>query len=328
MSALEVNGGIRVSHLLPSIKEHQEYHRIKSDPEQHLPAVKAIAQRHGVPLVDMHPFSTGSTIVYGLNENTVLKLYSPLYPDDQITELGALQHVSGRLDVPTPDVLAHGFQDGWPYLVMSRLSGHAMIDVWDTLTAADRLSLCTDIARILAQLHGLPVDGLQLPHLPWDDFLRLRIRNAQTHHKGYKASEALIAQLPGFLNTIRWDTKPHPAISLLHTECHFYHILVEQRRGTWSLSGLIDFEPAMIGDPEYDLANVPVFLIRGDGPLLRAFLQAYGYPDHAIDPALVARMMGHVLLHRYCDLAWYFRIFPELHGAHTLEELQKRWFPI
>jgi hygromycin-B 7''-O-kinase len=42
------------------------------------------------------------------------------------------------------------------------------------------------------------------------------------------------------------------------------HLLVTQTASGWRLSGLIDFEPAMRGDREYEFAAIGVFVAEAD----------------------------------------------------------------
>jgi hypothetical protein len=57
------------------------------------------------------------------------------------------------------------------------------------------------------------------------------------------------------------------------------HLLVgEGPGGRWRLSGLVDFEPAMRGEREYEFVAVGVFVAEGDARFLTQTLTAYGYP--------------------------------------------------
>jgi hygromycin-B 7''-O-kinase len=65
---------------------------------------------------------------------------------------------------------------------------------------------------------------------------------------------------------------------LLCTEVMREHLLVsEDPAGAWRLSGLIDFEPAMRGEREYEFASVGVFVAEGDARFLTRTLASYGY---------------------------------------------------
>ena len=101
------------------------------------------------------------------------------------------------------------------------------------------------------------------------------------------------------------------------------HLLVTEAAGEWALSGLFDFEPAMRGAPEYELAAVGVFVSCGEPRYLRALLRAYGYRDDELDERLARRLLGYAIVHRYSHLRWYLERLPAL-DAPTLDALARR----
>jgi hygromycin-B 7''-O-kinase len=73
-------------------------------------------------------------------------------------------------------------------------------------------------------------------------------------------------QIPRFLDGAELPSRP-PV--LLHTEVMRQHLLTAQGpEGAWPLSGLIDFEPAMRGEREYEFVGVGVFVADGDSRFL------------------------------------------------------------
>src|SRR5438309_8349658 len=54
----------------------------------------------------------------------------------------------------------------------------------------------------------------------------------------------------------------------------YEHLVVSP--GTWTLSGLLDFEQAMIGDRAYEFVTVGLLVSRCDPRLLGRILAAYG----------------------------------------------------
>ncbi len=121
--------------------------------------------------------------------------------------------------------------------------------------------------------------------------------------------------------------RPRVQHVLLHTEIMREHLTVDETGSTPTLAGLFDFEPAMLGAPEYEFASVGLFVACGDGRALRRVLLAYGYAPHALDEALQCRFMAYALLHRYSNLRWYLERIPA-DGATTLEQLATRWWPL
>jgi hygromycin-B 7''-O-kinase len=89
------------------------------------------------------------------------------------------------------------------------------------------------------------------------------------------------------------------------------------------LTGLVDFEPSMIGGREYEFASVGIFFAAGDGELLRTALDEAGCPR---DAALSRRLCGYALLHRYSHLGWYLERMPPRPGVDSFDALAAQWF--
>lgn len=106
------------------------------------------------------------------------------------------------------------------------------------------------------------------------------------------------------------------------------HVLAVQGAAGWSLSGVINFEPAMIGAAEYEFGAVGLFLTCGSGPALRTLLRAYGYRDSELRESLQRRFLAYTLLHRYSNLRRYLELLPPPGSVTTLEGLAARWWAL
>lgn len=87
----------------------------------------------------------------------------------------------------------------------------------------------------------------------------------------------------------------------------------------WRLTGLFDFEPAMIGDRAYDFVGVGLFVTRGDPDLLARLAGAYG---RTFEPS---ELLAYTLLHVYSNLPWYLREL-RVPAEGTLLSLAEAWF--
>jgi hygromycin-B 7''-O-kinase len=156
--------------------------------------------------------------------------------------------------------------------------------------------------------------------IDWPQFLRDQ-RETCVERQASKGLHAhWLDQLDDFLR--RWFPEDDGRRVLLHTEVMREHLLADNHDGTWRLTGLVDFEPAMIGAPEYEFASVGIFVACAEPGLFRACLDAYGMkPDADQAP----RIMAYALLHRYSNLRWYLERLPSPQTA-TLESLARSWF--
>jgi hygromycin-B 7''-O-kinase len=104
---------------------------------------------------------------------------------------------------------------------------------------------------------------------------------------------------------------------LLHTEVTLENLVVSP--GTWTLSGLLDFETAMTGDRPYEFAASGLWIPHGDPRLLGRLLAAYG-------PRFGPReLLAYTLLHVHSNLPGCLSEFPAP-SKSTLDSLALTWF--
>jgi aminoglycoside phosphotransferase (APT) family kinase protein len=63
---------------------------------------------------------------------------------------------------------------------------------------------------------------------------------------------------------------------LCHNDLHEGNLLLLKRAGRWQVSGVLDVENAVAGDPLLDLAKTDYYAIRGDPVKRRSLLEGYG----------------------------------------------------
>jgi hygromycin-B 7''-O-kinase len=308
--------------MLPPVTAEDAFTTVCQDDAALRPGVEQLCRRLGVDVPGLTRFAAGSRPVYAASD-LVLKLFPPTDLDGGRVEVGVLAAVQGKLPIPTPWVHATGEHDGWGYVLMSRLPGVALDTVWARVSTRDRDGLAVQLGETIAVLHQLPP-----PEIPgwwpadWPGFVARQRADCVGEQRSLGLPEPWAAQLAGFLDAVALPSRP-PV--LLHTEVMSQHLLVTESAGGWGLSGLIDFEPAMRGDREYEFVAVGVFVAEGDARFLTRTLTAYGYGRDQLGPELRRRLLAWGILHRYSHLAGWLRRLPEPAGP-TLGALADRWF--
>ncbi|MGW6908847.1 phosphotransferase family protein [Streptomyces sp. NPDC054940] len=304
--------------MLPPVETDEDWDAVVPDETIMRPGVEDLCARLGLGGAPLTRFTDGSQPVYAVGDEHVLKLFPGAAAQDGIAEGRVLSHLQGLLPVPTPRVHDAGpYKNGWQYVLMSRLRGESLAGAWDRLPRADRERLVAGIGEALAVLHAVdpaPLTDVLGPG-DWGAFVDRQSAGAVAQQRGHDLSAAWLEQIPEFLASVPLPRTPRPA--LLHTEVMRQHFLVDPDGPR--LTGLFDFEPAMIGDRAYDFVGVGLFVTRGDPHLLARLTKSYGT---VFDPA---ELLAYTLLHVYSNLPWYLR---EL-GAPpdgTLESLAESWF--
>jgi hygromycin-B 7''-O-kinase len=311
--------------LFPPAGDARAYEAVARDDAGLAAGTREILARHGLAAADCARFEDGSLPVYAVGRTRVLKLYPPVYAGERAIESAALSAVEGRLPVPTPRVEATGTLDGWGYVLMSRLAGRPLARAWGAIPARERRRLASSLGEALSALHALPVPPPDVPRPDWASFVREQAGSAVERQRARGLGEPWLGRIEAFLAETPLPSVP-PA-GLLHTEVMREHLLAEEGPGGWTLTGLFDFEPAMVGAPDYEFASVGLFVASGEPGVLRDVLLAYGTPRHAIDASLSRRFLACALLHRYANLPWYLRRVPPPAGVSTLASLAEVWWP-
>ena len=311
----------------PLVATAADFDAIARDEPKLRPGVDAILEGNGLGGAHVVRFADGSLPVYAVGDELVLKLYPPVFLHERDTEAGVLGALEGRLPIPTPGLEAVGALDGWGYVLMRRLRGESLAVAWPRIAPDDRVRLCAALGEALASLHAIRGPALaSLPPRDWSSFVREQCASSAERQRGRGLSASWVDQIDPFLESVVLEPPAVPV--LLHTEVMREHLLVERTNEGWSLSGLFDFEPAMRGAPEYELASVGVFVTAGDAGLLRSLLLAYGYREDALDHALSRRLLAYALVHRYSHLRWYLERVPPPPETTTLDALAACWWPV
>ena len=271
--------------------------------------------------VGLERFASGSVPVFAVGDEHVVKLFPPTESSSFNTEMAALTRINGLLSIPTPRVVAAGERGQWLYIVMTRLSGSSLAEAWHTIETHDRIQLMRDVGAALAALHATATDELAPLAVDWPRFIDAQRASCRARQLAKGLGAPWVDAVGDFL--ARWTPGDDGARVFLHTEVMREHLLVERREGAWRISGLLDFEPAMLGAPEYELASVGIFLTCAEPGFLRVFLDAYGAE---VDDELPLRIMAYALLHRYSNLRWYLERLPVPDDVGDLESLARRWF--
>lgn len=293
------------------------------------PAVLSLCAELGYAGAGLRRFEDGSVPVYALGEDLVLKLFPPVHAEETAIESGVLRALSTVSTIPSPAVEQVGTRDGWGYVLMTRLPGSSAAEVWPRLSTSDRATLVADLGRTLATLHAVDVSRAPLGPADWSSWIEEQRATVVQRQRAVGTAESWIAQIPGFLDSVRLcgrDGGP-PRPVLLHTECMREHLLLAQDPEGWRLSGIFDFEPAMLGAREYEFAAVGMFVSCGDAELLHALLLAYGYTPDELTPEFSRRCLAYTLLHKYSNLRWYLSRLPAP-PEPTLDSLATTWWGV
>ena len=315
---------------LPAIVSLADWPSLRRTYQRWRTAMEEICVRHTLPASELTPARDGTSVVFTTNRH-VIKLYPTFWELEAAAECTILGHVAGRLGVPTPEVVATGHLETWPYLVMTRLQGAILADVWQGLDEGHRLAVGRQLGEILARLHALTTSNLSGHPVLTERWLRLvgrPIEECIAIHRGHGAPEAWLLRLPTFLERL---PPLHPADftpALVNGDVHGWHLLVAEHNGRWSLTGLFDFDAAMLGWWEYEFAAPALFFMAGQPAVLAECLRGYGAGQLLVNEGLPRRLLAYALLNRYWGLDFMLQVLDPDRRCATFDDLERALFPV
>ena len=313
---------------LPEQTDFEAFKTWRADTSQFLPVARDIARSHGLSCTAPHVFATGTNLVLALDEKLILKVFPPFLRGQFESERSALAQLRGQLRIPIPEIAVEGERDGWPYLVITRLSGVLGADAWPSLPEQDKEHVLSEIGETIAQVQRVPAGPLARIEPRWDVFVRGQIEGCRARHARFGLPQKFLDGLDDFLrgaaDLVALDGPP----VILTGEYIPENFLLSRTGAGWRLSGLIDFGDVMTGRGEYDLLGPSTFMAGGMPRRVRSLFAGYGYAASDITLDLKRRLMTLSLLHRYGNPARQIAIDGWQEKAANLEELQDLLWPV
>ncbi len=240
---------------------------------------------------DVRQVGDSTTLVALLGNTRVLKLFPPFLRDHFEYESAMLELVYGRLSLPTPEKLAVGERDGWPFLVISQLSGEPLTETWVKMNEAERCAVLGEIGDLTKQVHALPVAALEPVSLRWHEFIASQRSGCLGRQQRTKLPDHLLAQVEAF---IAGPLPEGPSVPLTgeYTPMNLF-----TRHG--QLAAMFDFGDGLVGPRQYDWLGPLAFLCAARRDRTAAYFDGYGERPVQEDRLALMRLF---LLHRYSNL--------------------------
>lgn len=270
--------------------------------------IAEIAEAHDLPTEPIRPFDGGSNLVAEVDRRWVVKVFPDFHRHQWESECRVLPHFQG-LPVRVPELVAWGERDdGYTYVVMSRLPGETLEDHWEDLSRGERAGLLRDIGHLMAAAHAAPAAGLADLEPRWERFLPTQLGQCRPRHLRLGAPAWVTGRLEAFALEALPALDLSPPHVVLTGEYTPFNLLFDDVDRRPTLSGMIDFGDAMVGPAVYDVLGPAVFLAGGDPVLLGAFFDALQLLPWPLPEHLRRGLLALLLLHRYSDLDAQIRV--------------------
>ena len=314
-------------HPLPNPANFEAFKAWRADTSQWLPVVRDIARSHGLPDTVSHVFATGTNIVVALDGRLILKLFPPMLRSQFVSERASLSELRGKLSIPIPEIAAEGERDGWPYLVITRLSGVLGSEAWPLLPEAQKERVLRQIGATIAEVQRVPPGPLLDVEPRWAAFMRGQIAGCRARHTRLGLSPKFLAGLDDLLRDAAELIPMNAPPVILTGEYIPENFLLAEHGDQWRLAGLFDFGDVKTGWREYDLLGPSAFMAAGRPRRVRSLFEGFGYSRDDVGFALKRRLMALMLLHHASDPIRHICIEDWQERADNLVQLQELIWP-
>jgi aminoglycoside phosphotransferase (APT) family kinase protein len=218
----------------------------------------------------------------------VLKVYPEALHWKMRKEMLVARLLDGRLGVPTPRILMADDSKALidlDFAAMTRLEGANVLGLERTLDRSQVLSIYEQMGRALREIHRIAMDafgyigtdGVVTPFASNRAYMLSQFERKLGGFDQFGGKPALAARLRGYVERSAALLDGCVRASLCHYDFHTGNVLAVGHR----LTGIVDLENAIAGDPLMDLAKTLAYAVRDDEDKRAALLDGYGPIDRA-----------------------------------------------
>jgi aminoglycoside phosphotransferase (APT) family kinase protein len=268
-------------------------------------AVASVARIHGGEIAAIHEIglSNGASLV--------LKLYPDFVRWKMSKEAGVARLIDGRLGVASPRVLLTDDSKqllDLNFLVMTKLGGSSLGWLLSSLTVAQRASAYGQIGRLLRDFHRIPMqafgyiggDGISTRYATNHDYVTSQFDRKLKEFVDRGGTSELARRIEQHVATRTHLLNGCTGPVLCHNDLHAGNLLTTVVSGDARLTGVLDFEGALAGDPLKDIAKALYYLDDADR---QAVLTGYGDTGRTRAEATLALYHLLFVLELWCWMA-------------------------
>lgn len=306
---------------LPNIKEETDYNNhFRGNVWREAAAI--ICERYKIFYDNLIRSSQGENVIFFVDDNYVIKIFMP-FRDNYNRELASLEFARNKTSIETPEILHAGNIENFSYIVMTKMAGVSMRDVWQGIDERNKIEIAARLGVVMRELHShdAPLESNAL-NRNWQEFINHQARTTIERQTKAGARAEWLESLPDYLYRVPELLLSNHKQVFLHGDIHPMNLLLKEINGRWKLSGLFDFGDSLCGFNEYEFVAPGVLMVQGKRELQRELLLAYGYKETELDLNLRSRLMLLTILYECSNLRKYaLRLAPEAVNF-TLAELE------
>ncbi|MBV9833856.1 MAG: aminoglycoside phosphotransferase family protein [Alphaproteobacteria bacterium] len=248
-------------------------------------AVAGVSRLHGGELAAIHEISFADPA----HRPLVLKIYPDALHWKMQKEVMIAGLVRDRLSVAVPRILLADDSKtllGLNWTLMTKLDGLVLGQIETAFTPAQRASEHRQIGRLLREFHRIAMTAfgyigakdIVTPHPTNHAYMTHQFQRKLREFAERGGEPALARRISGHVEARAHLFGGCTQAVLCHNDLHAGNLLASTADGDVRLTGVVDFEGALAGDPLMDVAKAAFYLT--DEPR-RALLDGYGPIERA-----------------------------------------------
>lgn len=225
-----------------------------------------------VKKIQKRSMNTIFTVSY-LNQEKIIKISHSKFKDTEIggnafvKEKKLLEILRGK-HLPVPEVACIGNVSGKEYIIMNKLEGVPIDDVFWLINDSEKLCLIKQLCEYLKRIYTVSFNFCgniesdfeqQIQLEDWKNYLINRLDS----YMRYNSNSKMVNKITQLKNRVEiFDG--FKCNQLIHNDLGLRadNILVKRDGGKWEISGLIDWERAKSGDPLEEISRLESELLK------------------------------------------------------------------
>ena len=170
--------------LASNVSKDHFFDNIHPQPHLWTNLVKDVCSLININAQHIRPFSDGVNLVACVNDSLVVKIFPPFHLHQWERDSHTLKHLQGRLSLSIPNFIASGeLKNVWTYLVISKLEGASLENVWSGFSRENKLHIIRSIGKAMAEVHAVDVGELQSLRPEWTHFMASQALECKARHE-------------------------------------------------------------------------------------------------------------------------------------------------
>ncbi|HEX6700493.1 MAG TPA: phosphotransferase [Gaiellaceae bacterium] len=231
----------------------------------------------------LEPLAGGHNSAVFASADVVVKVYSELLHWKLRKEL-LVYRLLAEHDAGVPVARVVHADDERRVLVLTRLEGQLLEPLARTLDEEQRAAINRQVGSILARLHAIRfdafgyvgTDGIVEPHPTNAEYMSFQFEKKLREFRDLGGDAAIHGAISRTVEKRRRLFTGCERAVFCHNDCHSENLLVVPSDDGWRISGLLDLENVLAGDPLLDLAKAHCYDRRRSEQTLAALVAGYG----------------------------------------------------